>query len=936
MDAAKVELLFGRVPTWADPDDPEDRGVLLAEQGLGNDADGLGRFRRAMYEVIANQIADQEPPAVWATAQRLLGMGLDRRRVLHSLALTFEAQVQASLGEDRAFDVAAYMAALARLPLPTAEEVEEAMVAIVRDRQPIDVEELESLAMDRLGLTRGQEPFETLLDTVSDRAMDPEGPLALLAGDRVVEPRSLFAGIVLTHRLSEAEQATDSLTVGVDLAGFGREEPHLTNLGEALSTFSLQPGHLAWGGPEGWLRRFEAGSLLALSIEAETVSIDVQAHDVPGDPALVALVRTAYDTEVEEPWLPVRAEDLLLALLVGDRGLFAAPTPPLSELCEAAGLEIRGDSLAHEESVWENGRRLHRAHRVFDRLGPGDDAQAAMDVLDRFDEAADDPITLRRVLVHLREPSVLEVALDDMLGLDEDPERLEATAAFSERMLGVARRPPEVCVARLLAAVVAERRGDPLEGEAHLHLAAEADAGWGPAIDRLAWYASDRGDAAEAVRLLRLLGADPDEDEDLRTVEPFSGQSGRRLGRNEPCWCGSGRKFKACHLGRPELAPLPDRVGWLCRKAVAYLERRGGTAARDLFDLAWARVGDEGDDAEPSQALEDPLVIDLALHELGWFERFLAERGPLLPKDEALLADSWTLVDRTVYEVLRIDPGVGVEVQNLRTAERLEVRERTFSHRARPGMIVCGRAVPDGQTHQFIGGLFTVAPGTEAGLLDLLEEGDAFELVEYLAARERPPTLVTREGEPLVACVLELEVPEPLAARALLDDLYGADEPGRWVEMHALEGGEVIVRATLHLDGSRLSVQTMSEARADRVLSVLRHEIEGLRVISDERRPVDPRHLQRDTPSPVPLPLDDPGVRGALKEWRDRLEERWCDQPVPALAGLTPRQAAADPTRREAVERLLASFEDLEGSAAPEGAVTMRPARLRSLLGLDR
>jgi len=145
-----------------------------------------------------------------------------------------------------------------------------------------------------------------------------------------------------------------------------------------------------------------------------------------------------------------------------------------------------------------------------------------------------------------------------------------------------------------------------------------------------------------------------------------------------------------------------------------------------------------------------------------------------------------------------------------------------------------------------------------------------------------------------------------------------------------------IVRATLHLDGSRLSVQTMSEARADRVLSVLRHEIEGLRVISDERRPVDPRHLQRDTPSPVPLPLDDPGVRGALKEWRDRLEERWCDQPVPALAGLTPRQAAADPTRREAVERLLASFEDLEGSAAPEGAVTMRPARLRSLLGLDR
>lgn len=29
-----------------------------------------------------------------------------------------------------------------------------------------------------------------------------------------------------------------------------------------------------------------------------------------------------------------------------------------------------------------------------------------------------------------------------------------------------------------------------------------------------------------------------------------------KLGRNDPCWCGSGRKFKRCHLGRDKLAPL--------------------------------------------------------------------------------------------------------------------------------------------------------------------------------------------------------------------------------------------------------------------------------------------------------------------------------------------------------------------------------------------
>jgi hypothetical protein len=31
----------------------------------------------------------------------------------------------------------------------------------------------------------------------------------------------------------------------------------------------------------------------------------------------------------------------------------------------------------------------------------------------------------------------------------------------------------------------------------------------------------------------------------------------KKLGRNDPCWCGSGRKFKKCHLGRRAEAPLP-------------------------------------------------------------------------------------------------------------------------------------------------------------------------------------------------------------------------------------------------------------------------------------------------------------------------------------------------------------------------------------------
>ncbi len=61
------------------------------------------------------------------------------------------------------------------------------------------------------------------------------------------------------------------------------------------------------------------------------------------------------------------------------------------------------------------------------------------------------------------------------------------------------------------------------------------------------------------------------------------------------------------------------------------------------------------------------------------------------------------------------------------------------------------------------------------------------------------------------------------------------------------------------------------------------------------------------------------------------MEQRWCGESIPALGGLTPRQAAEDPTRREQLERLLASFDAIE---TPPGAFTMRTDHLRALLGL--
>lgn len=82
---------------------------------------------------------------------------------------------------------------------------------------------------------------------------------------------------------------------------------------------------------------------------------------------------------------------------------------------------------------------------------------------------------------------------------------------------------------------------------------------------------------------------------------------------------------------------------------------------------------------------------------------------------------------------------------------------------------------------------------------------------------------------------------------------------------------------------------------------------------------------------------DEPGVGDpavnvlAIASIQEAMEKRWLDEPVPALGGLTPWQAAADPTRRDEMARLLATFSDPD-PASP--LLALRPARLREQLGL--
>lgn len=819
-------------------------------------------------------------------------------------------------------------------------------------------------------------------DTVMDEFLNEVAcPARQLNDDRWVWLPAVLAGRVFTHRLDAAEAAYDILTVTPDLepitalceyeeyARFADGSPARVVLEEfdddlleqrgippevvdPLGALLLMPGTLeALGVAEGDL----------LGVRQTELGLALERVAAPSHTAVGARLAATLDADE-----PAYSDAAVWTACVEDPTAFTEPLPPLSEIVDDYGLARRGEWLAPEGfdfDHWEFERGCARLAERHD-LDP-DDAFVLYTLVKLYDQishllidAADaqEPPELTPAPEGSTEPHTTEPEDDQFLDIVGELGAALADPLLAELLLaetvGTGRDgapalgmfaevlepkvPPAARIAtRWLRAVALERIGD-IEAAEHELLAAEStDPDWPLPLLDLARFASDRGDVERALSLLRRADAEPDHPlMDLLTrcrAEPRSD-----VGRNQLCWCGSGRKYKKCHLGREQL-PLAERAAWLYAKAAQHAELNGWNEL--LIEAAFERSRYAVDNPDAlDEALDDPLVLDAVLFEGGAFAEFLQIRGSLLPDDERLLAHEWLQVDRSVFEVEHVQPGQGVTVRDVRTGDTHEVRERAASRQLKPGQLVCARVVPAGDTMQFFGGLEPVALHERDPLIDLLDaELDAVTLVAQLSRRFAPPTLVNTEGDPLAICEATVHVGDPAGIEAALDDTYDrvdGDESPRWFE-HVTTQGMPRVRATLILDGHTLRVEANSEKRMDRVLATLARLDPGMNVLDDSRRPLRDAREAAELAKQLPLTGEDaldpdyPELAAHLDQFIRDYETKWLDEPIPALAGHTPRQAADDPTRRGDLIKLLDTFP--AGEAARGG---MDADRLRAALGL--
>ena len=504
-------------------------------------------------------------------------------------------------------------------------------------------------------------------------------------------------------------------------------------------------------GPNGWLTHVAGGPAI-LEFRRTGISIFPATGSPTADPALAAAFHAAFDAEAEVIDDPLDGNDDADPLRIAEHGMVfvqafaehgdvfgSVVIPPMSVLLSTAGLEHHGDWVGPIGTDWDEvaaARRFHELH-AHHELSKDDTTSVMMllgacsSVLDgRVDALGDDGDQQGNAFVlamSLNSADVCRVFVHEAIEHGRTPFDL---LKFSAVLLQYVADGPGCSGPEVVAAECWEILDRTDEAIAALERAVAHDP-HPRAHAMLAGIAADRGDAHEAARLLRAGGVPPG---DVNVggvlwgeIEPFLTKPRATVGRNDACPCGSGRKYKACHLGNEQF-PLRDRAAWLYRKGCRFV---GEHLAHEHGELAMALVDAAGGGAELlSQVIDSELIYDLALEELGGFRRFIDRRKSLLPKDERELAALWLLADRSLY---RVDEHGSDFLALTDVTSDEEVRIVSVRGMRLPrGSHVVARLLPVGSDLVSYFGYLPVPASLTQQVLDALADGEALDIAEVL------------------------------------------------------------------------------------------------------------------------------------------------------------------------------------------------------------
>ena len=465
---------------------------------------------------------------------------------------------------------------------------------------------------------------------------------------------------------------------------------------------------------------------------------------------------------------------------------------------------------------------------------------------------------------------------------------------------------------------------------------------------------------------------DEDEDEDQEEEEEFlrvpeQVQRKPTPGRNDPCWCNSGKKYKKCHLdsdeqrdsrpltkdpaalrGSNEFAGLRKRIGEFLGQVLPEREMR-----RALIQF----LGDQPQHTEGAEVS----TIDWILHDWGApslgrtvMQEFLARRGAGLTQRERETVEAWTRSFVGLYEVQDLTPGVGLKLKDLIFGGTSFVHDTSMSTELARWDGLFARVVPGERGSELAGIGQTVPRHSIEPLRAWMEEDRAqagLEWREYLKGNW--PRIRSRafefadnwmeslrfsntDGEEFLLSEAVYKMVDETAAIEALRECpeFQEDEPDHFVWLNMKK----TVLGNLRIRRNELVLECNSKERLERGKLLLSSAGQSLRHLRDEfttqkelksRAAAAPE--RRSLKEEIPKEVSDEAIANFMEEHY----RTWPDIALPALGGKTPRDAVRTAKGRGKVIDILKDIENGEDRKKQAGEPFYDVARLRAELGLD-
>jgi hypothetical protein len=449
-----------------------------------------------------------------------------------------------------------------------------------------------------------------------------------------------------------------------------------------------------------------------------------------------------------------------------------------------------------------------------------------------------------------------------------------------------------------------------------------------------------------------------------------------KVGRNDPCPCGSGRKFKkCCQDKRPSTRFTQADRALALAKLDRFIAEELGPEDDAAFEDFWGPLADRAGELEDDWSELSEAVID------SWFsfDRPLEDGRPAvdhfleiharLPAGERAFLEIMRDTSMRLYEVVDAVPGVSLTLRDLIEGDQVTVRERLGSRSISRFSWVTARVVPCGASGE---------PEIEAGLMhvpELLHESIRTQLAAHREGffHKNPsadarsfyklmapffhsawagaildpvvPALRNTDGEEMVVTRITFEVADDAALSAALDasaELKRLEDTG-WGWSGRNLRGEVVSLGRIDLTRGALVLEANSIERGERGRRLV-EAIAGGSVRHRSTTHADLANKVRDrlraegsggSPPSRADEIPREVAEALAQNHYARHYRAWVDEPVPALDGRTPREAATDAALRARLVDLLRQLERMYQDALRSDAPAYDPSWMWGELGLE-